>query len=271
MPNVSKKNGNRFSSYKPRRSRLVFSSLAGLLVWAVLGLSSCLSLGGSGSTMNWLSYPLDPGKRQETLVVFLPGINNSPTVFANAGLVADTQELWPVDVIVADASLKFYMDRTVIDRLERDVLAPARDAGYRQIWLAGTSMGGFGALLYAQEHPTAISGVVLIAPFLGDNSTAREIKAAGGLARWNYQQGSGSDEQDRKVREIWFWLQGQIPQGSLPIFMGYGLKDRFRFDHAELAAAMPEGRSLPIPGGHDWPTWRAIWRQMVPLVRGTQQ
>ena len=59
--------------------------------------------------------------------------------------------------------------RQIVVEQEQDVLAPARAAGYRQVWLLGVSLGAFGALAHAAEHPDAVDGVqdadtVLVGP-----------------------------------------------------------------------------------------------------------
>ncbi len=65
-----------------------------------------------------------------------------------------------------------------------DVVLPARAAGYDTIWLAGTSLGGIGALLYLRDHPDDLAGVLALAPYLGEEGVIREIERAGGPASW---------------------------------------------------------------------------------------
>jgi pimeloyl-ACP methyl ester carboxylesterase len=79
------------------------------------------------------------------------------------------------DVVAVDASLAYYMDRSVVRRLHFEVVAPARAAGYRRILAVGVSMGGFGSLLLSEIHPSDLDGLVLIAPFLGEGLIAQEM------------------------------------------------------------------------------------------------
>jgi pimeloyl-ACP methyl ester carboxylesterase len=88
-------------------------------------------------------------------------------------------------VILADATFAYYREGNLIERLHDEVVAPALRAGYRKVWLTGASLGGMGALLYEQQHPGEMAGIVLFAPFLGDRSLLREIDSAGGPRAWN--------------------------------------------------------------------------------------
>lgn len=46
-------------------------------------------------------------------------------------------------------------------------------------------MGGLGAIFYLKEHPKDIKGVVILGPFLGDDSIIDELDEAGGLYKWH--------------------------------------------------------------------------------------
>ena len=65
-------------------------------------------------------------------------------------------------MVVADAHVGYFRNRSFEDRLRADVMVPARARGYESIWLAGISLGGLGALLYADEHPEEVAGLLLI-------------------------------------------------------------------------------------------------------------
>ena len=68
-----------------------------------------------------------------------------------------------VDSIAVDAHLGYYFQRTVIARLQADVLQPARQQGYRRIVLVGVSLGGLGALLCERDLPGSVDALVLAA------------------------------------------------------------------------------------------------------------
>src|SRR3990172_6355715 len=81
--------------------------------------------------------------------------------------------------------------------------SPHRSRGYREIWLAGASMGGVGVTLYEHEHPGELTGLLLMAPYMGDGTLIEEIAAVGGVAAW--EPGPKPIEIDRAngVREQW--------------------------------------------------------------------
>ena len=199
-----------------------------------------------------------------TLLVMLPGSYSLPEEFQSEGYVqiARAQHL-AADLILVDAHLGYYRNRSVVDRLDQDVIAPARAQGYRRIWLVGISIGAVGAMLYADAHPGAVDGVVLIAPYLGTALTAKEIRIAGGLARWPAPE-ARPDDLDTL---LWRWLQAQTgaaaTPGKLPLYLGYGDSDRFRYNDDVLRAALPASQVFTAPGGHDWPAWRPIWADIA--------
>lgn len=212
------------------------------------------------------------GVRPETLLVFLPGVASKPEEFEEEGFVrALRQRRVLADVVMVDLHRGYYDDRSVVDRLELDVLAPARAQGYRHVWLVGISLGAVGAALYAQARPGDVDGVVMIAPYLGKRSTAEALRDAGGLRSSN---GDIAAEDDEIGGLLWRWLHARTRDDAatrqLPLFLAYGTEDRFSFNQQVLAEALPAGRVFTAPGNHDWPVWRALWPRVVdamPLAR----
>ncbi len=146
----------------------------------------------------------------DTLIVMLPGAYSHPSEFVREGFVnALNENRLAVDVMLVDAHLGYYNDKTILDRLSQDVMAPARSKGYKSIWVVGISVGGFGGLLYAQTHPGELAGLVTLAPYLGERSLGTDIANAGGLARWagplNDPPGSTPSE-----TQLWQWLRGYV-------------------------------------------------------------
>jgi len=204
--------------------------------------------------------PRAGGAPADTLAILLPGAYDAPEDFLREGFVAAVRERrLPVDLQLVDAHLGYYGDRSVIDRLRQDIVLPARQAGYRRIWLVGISLGGFGALAYAMDHGNEVDGLFLLAPYLGTRGVQKEIAASGGLLRWHPGVAGGDDDDERR---LWHWL-AQRANGSAagrpPIWQGYGRDDRFAPGHRLLATALPTDNSQELPGGHDWTAWRALW------------
>lgn len=236
-----------------------------------LSLSLCMAalMAGCGS----LRTPTVPMKLQfersscpdkvETLMVLLPGVYSEPQDFVREGFVRELrQRNIAADILLADAHMGYYRNRSVVDRLQADVFNAARAAGYRSVWLAGISLGGFGTVLYEEQHPRQAAGLVLIAPYLGDEGTTAAVEAAGGLQRWQAPQG-----EDVELR-LWRWLQGYTaqPQSHPPLYLGFGLTDRFARSHQLLATELPPQQVFTTLGGHHWPQWRDLWRQILDVL-----
>lgn len=195
-------------------------------------------------------------------MVMLPGARDRAEDLIEQGFVRALHQRSPaVDAVIADAHFDHYLERSVVTQLGREVIAPLRDRGLARIWLMGISLGGMGALSYAREHSGAIEGVILLAPFLGTRGLIAEITQAGGLLRW--QPGTIAPEDDE--RRLLAWLrQYRAGDPALPcICLGYGTEDRYAPASLLLAQQLPERQVMAIPGGHDWPTWLALWERWL--------
>ncbi len=209
------------------------------------------------------------GERSRALVVMLAGVGIEASEFSERGLVGILHERNPsVDVIATRPDLDLYLDGNIAAALHRDVVDPARMQGYARLWLLGISLGGMGALHYASIHPGEIEGIILLAPFLGTQGTVAEISATGGLASW-----SAADSACTAVeRRVLVWLKDFVARRPErpALYLGYGCADRFAEGHRMLAERMPSEHVVTTEGGHDWPTWLALWRRVLdatPLVK----
>jgi len=140
--------------------------------------------------------------------------------------------------------------------------------GYRSIWMAGISLGGFIALDYAASNPGDLDGLCLLAPYLGNRMLTREIAAASGLAAWEAGAAAETDEE----RRIWRFIQAQhcrarssdaCPWYSPALYLGYGREDRFSDAHRLIAEVLPADAVDVVPGGHDWRTWTMLWENFL--------
>jgi pimeloyl-ACP methyl ester carboxylesterase len=203
------------------------------------------------------------------LLVLLPGANMTIAELQQEGFVsAVRQRGLAVDVAIADANLGYVFDGSMQRRMAEDVVGAARAQGYRRIWLAGISLGGYVALAYALQHPGEIEGLMVMAPYLGRRQVMQDIVQAGGPAAWRTSaQPRSKDDIDH---DLWMWLSG--PRAATPpIWLGYGREDRFAASHALMATQLPADRVQVRPGGHDWPPWRALWQDWLqdgPLRQG---
>jgi pimeloyl-ACP methyl ester carboxylesterase len=201
------------------------------------------------------------------LLVLLPGAHMAPEELLREGFVqAVRQRKLAVDVRIADAHLGYVYDGSMLRRLHQDVVAPAQAQGYKRIWLAGISLGGYVAMGYAQQYPGQVEGLFAIAPYLGRHPVVQAVANAGGAAQWR-QTAQPRDGKDHD-HALWMWLSqpGVHTAASAampPLYLGYGTEDRFAQGHALLATLLPSPRVATAPGGHDWPPWRALWAQWL--------
>jgi pimeloyl-ACP methyl ester carboxylesterase len=170
------------------------------------------------------------------LVVFLPGRGDTPEHFVRNGFPEELRRAGSrCAMIGVDAHLGYYFEKTVVDRLREDVIAPARARGVEEVWLVGISLGGLGSLLYTKERPGEIKGIVAIAPFLGEPT------------------------QDFAAFRSWLTGYGRPAPDHPPLFLVYGTKDRFAGPNGELAALLPDDHVFRVRGRHTWATWRRGW------------
>ena len=196
-------------------------------------------------------------QRSDTLLVLLPPSLSSIDDFDAQGFVdAVRQRQLPLDLLLADVTAQHVINNTVAATLLSEVLEPAQAGGYRAIWLVGISMGAFCALHCAAQHADQLAGLYLLAPYPGTGDVLAEVSAAGGAASWCQQQPSALDE-----RAWWQWLgrESLKAEWTTPVYFGSGSTDRFLKGQHLLADLLPEARIRMLPGGHQWPTWKALW------------
>ncbi len=188
----------------------------------------------------------------------LPGAGIEAADFAKHGM---TDVALHVDVIAVQPELELYLDGSIALALHDKIIEPALARGYTWIWLLGISLGGMGALLYADAYPSQIEGLVLLAPFLGTKGTVAEMAKAGGLAAWSSANSAATEPEQRML----IWLQNHLAQKHAPplLYLGYGNHDRFAQGHRMLADLLPAHRVFTTESGHDWDAWAPLWRQIL--------
>jgi pimeloyl-ACP methyl ester carboxylesterase len=194
------------------------------------------------------------------LLVLLPGAYMLPGDFAKAGFFAavDRRRL-ALDLVAVDLGLDAISNGSALPTLQAEVLAPARQKGYRRIWLGGISLGGLLALNHAANLPGSVDGLCLLAPYPGSRLTANAIAEAGGLDQWQATPEQLTDPEFR----VWNWLKHPPPE--LPVFIGYGSEDRFAEGMQALAERLPPAARHIIPGDHEWPVWQVLWEHFLDL------
>ncbi|MFN7724000.1 MAG: alpha/beta hydrolase-fold protein [Rubrivivax sp.] len=238
-------------------------ALLGALAASGLAMPGCAVLGPPPpATVPMQVVHLRGATPAPRLIVMLPGAYSRPQEFIDEGFTTALSAAGiDADVAIADSHLGYFNDRTVLQRLHDDVLAPAR-ALYREVWLVGISLGGFLALGTTLRHPALVDGVLLLAPYLGPRRVMQAISAGGGPRPWAAalaQQPPLTDEDlDREL-----WARMALNPPPQPLYLGYGVDDRFADAHRVFATLLPPTRVRTAPGGHDWPAWRALWQQWL--------
>ncbi|MEM6794081.1 MAG: hypothetical protein AAF725_08860 [Acidobacteriota bacterium] len=215
------------------------------------------------------------------VAVMLPGILNSAKTFERHDFGALAAEYAPgLDVLAVDAHFAYYRKKQVLTRLREDIIVPLQEEG-SEVWFVGTSLGGVGSLLYARGQDSGrsipgaedVAGLILLAPFMGDDDLLDEIEAAGGPIAWRAQTevDVGSLIQAKKGRRnvagqaIWSWLVDwhHAPQPKPRIVLSWGDEDGFDRAGTLAAGLLPESDVYVRSGGHDWKTWRLLFEDVL--------
>ncbi len=109
------------------------------LIFFLVILLGCVSVKAPIAQIHY-SGPESDGK---TLIVALRGIRGSIKTFEQIGFIRDLHRDYPkVDVVVPNAHIGYYKKGILIEKLETDVIRPAKQQGYKHIWLLGLSLLG---------------------------------------------------------------------------------------------------------------------------------
>lgn len=255
------------------RVRTSFASLA--LFAATLSIASGCAL--PRSLVSFLRSPdepmkawevrMDPHVRRDCLVVLLPGLFDLPDQFFEHGFVEDARRASDrCDLLLIDAHVGYYQRGTITERLRGDVLTLAGARGYDELWVVGVSMGALGAVLLAEQNPGTIRGIVMIAPWLGEESVIVAARDAGGLEAWT------PPPIDRVTPELpdatvgaLAWLREHPANAAErpPLYLAVGEEDRWLHHAALITDVVPEAHRTTLPGNHDWETWRRLWQQIL--------
>ena len=209
-----------------------------------------------------LLEPARPGVRSPSLLVMLAGAYDRAEDFiAHDFAQLARQHALPHDLCFLATDLAALVQGDITRRLQESVVIPARAAGYQRILLGGISIGAQVAMIHADDYPDAVEQRVLIAPYPGNRMITAPIERAGALAAW--QAGELLAEQGEW--RAWRALQSLAASPRPGLVLAYGAEDRFAAAHQLMAAALPAGAALCLPGKHDWACWRALWLRLLEL------
>ncbi|MGH8230510.1 MAG: hypothetical protein ACRESY_01670 [Steroidobacteraceae bacterium] len=203
-----------------------------------------------------------PSAAVTTRVVLLPGAYHVLEDFVSAGFDQAVREHAPaVELVLADPEPAHLNDRSWLAGLRQQLTGAG--AAARQ-WLGGISLGGYMALRLAADSTQGLTGLCLLAPYLGNRAVVAEaaaaLAAAAGRRHWP-PTALAPDDDDRRV---WGFATRLATRTTAPrLFLGFGSDDRFAQAQRLLARLLPPDATEVIPGGHDWPVWRALWRRFL--------
>jgi pimeloyl-ACP methyl ester carboxylesterase len=231
-----------------------------ILLAAALATSGCHQARSTVTPVPFKYYQ-SGSSPSRTLLVLLPGIHDPVDRFDEHGFIGTVQQSeQPCDLVSVDAHYGYYEAGTIVERLHNDVIIPARQAGYTDIRIAGVSMGGLGALLYAKYYGTEVNALILLGPWLGSDELIDSITAAGSVENWQ----PSATVAEQPLQDIWLQRkQHASTTTDFPRFyLGYGATDKFRQAQALFAGTLPDDHIFTNAGGHNWTSWKQLWKQM---------
>jgi len=232
-----------------------------LLRWSMVLLAASALLAACASQRSDPARPvptalLPSAAGSHRLVVVLPGRRDRLESLRRSGVGEAIQRVWPdADVLFAELSMPYYLDRSAARRLHDEVLMPARRRAYTEIWLVGASLGGMGEILYDRMYPGQVDGMVLLAPYTGERQVHDEIRAAGGVAAWTPP--ADGNAAIAWQRELWSHLKtwAAEPARTRNVWLAYGDNDYLREGMPLVAGLLPADHVRMVPGKHAWSTW----------------
>ena len=240
-------------------------------VMASLLLTSCLPGGRTQTKIPFEKIEAAHQDAHTVLVVVLPGRGDDVANLKSAGIAEAIQSALPeADVMLTGVTFAYYMEGRMPQRLREEIILPARERGYKEIWLVGASMGGMGALMYDRQYPGDANGLVLLAPYLGSKKVLQQISDAGGLQNWDAGPVATAIDGNNYDRELWRYLKTWGKENNSrtgDVWLAYGDKDR-------LGAAMPPLKQLLHSeqvfireGGHAWVVWTPAAKEIFTAIK----
>jgi hypothetical protein len=255
------------------------SLLQAILGVVIFALSGCIAIRSTEGPMHFVEDKLSCPNQPKTLIVFLPGAREVPEDLVREGFVKAVRDRHiQADMKILDSHYAFFTKLEIVDRLETEVMIPARAKGYSQIWFTGISLGGFGTLIYGASQSKAkvpdpkkmYDGFFVMAPYMGEKKVWEPIQSQG-LAKW---QAPAPVAGDFSI-DLWRWLAAynNADKAGLPqAYIGYGTEDFLAPPNRTFGSILPKERHLQEPGKHDWPPWKTLWARWLdnaPLARAS--
>jgi len=248
--------------------------IAALAAAVALGLPSCMFLGDSRDPIPYQRIAAVAPAPEHPLIVMLPGLEDDARVVHEHGVDRAIQRAWPTaDLVITATTYPYYRDARLVKHLKREIIDPARRQGYREIWLAGGSMGGLGALMYEHEYPGDVAGLVLLSPYLGGTFLVHYIRDAGGVRKWRPGALPRRLTADDYKRQVWAMVKGwdAHPELAQRVWLICGKDDQMLPGARLLAEMLPPHHYIEREGRHDWDFWTPAAEQIFRVVLETRQ
>lgn len=198
------------------------------------------------------------GSAQAT-VILLPGaFMNAPQLISMGFARARDARRAAIDLVILDADPARRAPQAIDRALSEVVAQTAHGAARRQIWIAGISLGGLLAIDHVAQHPGTVHGLCLIAPYPGTRPTLLQLAEADDA---NADRRTPSAIGDDPEGRAWRWLRDRPER--LPVYLGYGVDDRFAAGIGQMAQYLAPDDLDAVPGAHDWPVWLALWERFL--------
>ena len=241
-----------------KKALFIRSVRISLLYFAVAcALSGCLFLAKPAPQIPTELLPA-PSGHADRLVIVLPGRGDDLAMLRKSGIADVIQQSLPnADVLLAEVTLAYYMQGRATQRMHSEIVEPAKQKNYREIYLAGASMGGMGVLMYEREYPNDMSGLILMAPYMGDAALTKEIKAAGGVTHWDPGPVPPELSRDLVPKEEWRVVKSWSASSprSKNVWLICGRSDRLHEAAKLIAPELPTDHFIEVDGSHAWKVW----------------
>ncbi len=225
--------------------------------WAALALAGCASA-RPDAALERVELPFRPGRKVDRLLILIHGKGDSIRSFETNGFLDELAERAVAIDAVAVVVRPDVRVHAFAQHLHDDLVLPKRQEGYQRIYVLGVAEGGERALAFARRYAGEPDGLILFAPYLGPAPLVDTINAQGGLDQWRPSLPLG--ELDR----VWQWLQGYgLGAGRPALELMWGDRDPSSVQMTTLEEVLPPERVHRGPGGHDWPTWRRLWAELL--------
>src|SRR3546814_20016151 len=95
-------------------------------------LSACFTIGNAKKPIASILVPATKPGMERTLIVVLPGFGNDAESMQKHDIAAAVHQRWAeADVLLTSATFAYYKERNIVERLQQDIIEPARAHGYQ--------------------------------------------------------------------------------------------------------------------------------------------